>query len=76
MTQDNRLNAPACDLTCPSVARPWRQDLRKVFNTEEAGRTSRARSRMQIALRAKRLDPYSVASTSSPASFVLKIFLT
>ena len=30
---------------------------RKVFSTEEAGRTSRPRSRMQIVLRAKRFEP-------------------
>ncbi len=60
----------SCVAATVQVGHPARFSARR----KQGGRRG-PRSRMQIALRAKRLNPYSVASTSSPSSSVLKFFL-
>ena len=78
--QDNRLNCVGVrsDRFTLGLAsrRPWRWDVRKDFNTEEAGRTTEghgAECKLRFARSA--LNPYSVALVVLPASSVLKFFL-
>ena len=59
----------------PASLRPWRWDVRKVCSTEEERRTWRATEQNALRLARSTLNPYSVASTSSPSSSVLRFFL-
>ena len=76
---DNRLNCVGVpfDRSALGLAsrRPWRCDVRRIFSTEEAGRTSRATEQNSLRFARSAFNPYSVASTSSPSSSVLKFFL-
>ena len=68
--QDNRLNCVGVRFDRftlgPASRRPWKWDVRKVFNTEEAERTTEnhgAECKLRFARSA--LTPYSVPSSSS-----------
>ena len=68
-------------MNCPGVRsagalasrRPWRWDVRKVFNTEEQGGRRGPRSRMH-ALRAKRFEPLLRGPPRPPCFLCAKIF--
>jgi hypothetical protein len=55
--------------------RAWRRDVSKAFSTEKAGEDGEATEQNKLRFARSAFKPYSVASTSSPASSVLKAFL-
>ena len=79
ISQDNRLTCVGVRFdrsNLGSASRlPWIWDVRKVFSTEDAGRTWRATEQNALRFARSAMNPYSVASTSSPSYSVLRFFL-